>query len=161
MHDIMCMYVLDRLHDPLPTSSLFICMPRTHQTCCICNKTIKTRADSHTITSASIERIQPHVSNDLEVGKDCAHHTCYNHPARYVAKQVLAPVWDAWASQHACNTRPATKPMHVRTSQTGATHTYACMYGWMDAWMYGCMLCMYVCMYAMHERSDTIIGTRR
>ncbi len=150
-------------------------MPRTHQTCCICNKTIKTRADSHTITSASIERIQPHVSNDLEVGKDCAHHTCYNHPARYVAKQVLAPVWDARASQHACSTRCATKPMHVRKSQTGATHTYAeshvlCvgssatrtdavsrkMYMLPAVISALTCTCTYVCM-----RPDTNIGTRR
>ena len=92
-HNIMCIYVLDRLDDLsnlkvklLPTLS---CMSESQPACIICTHIIKSKGNGHTITSQQEKRLQPFASRTIDVNVDRAHRDCWKNPNKYTKNKVI------------------------------------------------------------------------
>lgn len=68
--------------------SVFATMSRSKPSCVVCNTTIQTPKDGHTITSKQLDRLKPYACCQIRVDVDRAHRKCYEKPHLHVLQQV-------------------------------------------------------------------------
>ena len=132
-------------------SSLFICMPGTKETCCICHTTIVRHAAGRIIRPQHLSHIQPFVTTTIRVNVDHAHRTCIGTP-RLHAKAKVGDMFCMYDTNICCASHHHTMQNHIWIP---AKHFADLHIGCVCVCMYVCMLicvCMYVCMFRSEPR---------
>ena len=120
-------------------------MPRQHQTCCICNKTIQILSSSRPITPQQQHRLQAFASRPITPGTDRCHHKCYVSPHTNKEKQVWHVDFNYLiACAYASHVAPQMHPSPTIEVVMPCSQMYICMYvcrcNHGQAWEYGTMV---------------------